>query len=145
MKDLLCYSSTLLFMLEFVQRLICDLYRESHKSYLCFKAFNFHAFPLFIILLSYNMSQTQFLLSSLRFDPSQPPKAYSSFISLQKRAGFPWVSARHGITGCSKTVHKHWYESWIRQPVGCKESQEPWKESKTPPLPLWGGQQKSPH
>jgi hypothetical protein len=40
----------------------------------------------------------------------------SSFISLQKRAGFPGISAKYGMKRYSKTKHKFAYQGWTRHP-----------------------------
>lgn len=38
-----------------------------------------------------------------------------SSISIQKRAGIPWISTRCSITNCTKIGHLHLYSGWIRQ------------------------------
>jgi hypothetical protein len=58
--------------------------------------------------------------------------AYHSlfFLSLQKRAGLPGVSTKHGISNCDK--------AGLNIPEGGKESPKQEKGSEQPPFPLLG-------
>ena len=38
--------------------------------------------------------------------PNPVPMLSSSSAALQKKAGFPWISASHGISSCSDTRHR---------------------------------------
>lgn len=55
-------------------------------------------FFCFFILLSYVPSQLQFLLSSQSFHPISPLLQVHSFISLQKGACLPGLSAKHSLS-----------------------------------------------
>lgn len=48
-------------------------------------------------------------------EPPLSPKIYSSFYSLQKRAGLLRISTKHSIRKCNKTRHTPSYQGWIRQ------------------------------
>lgn len=70
-----------------------------------------------ILLLPYILSCS---FSSLFSSQSLPLPTSSlsdnSSVSLQKRAGLPGMSTKHGLTEYSKTQHKHSYQDWTRLP-----------------------------
>lgn len=71
-------------------------------------------FKHLFILLSYITSWLQSQPPPQPLPTSPLPQIHSS-IFLQRSAGPPGISAKHGITSY-KTRHKPWYPGWMRQP-----------------------------
>lgn len=55
--------------------------------------------------------------SSSPNSPMFPPQIQSSTTCVQKRADFPQVSTKHGVSSCTKTKHLSMYYGWVRRPI----------------------------